>query len=130
MEVGFASSVQRYALCLALWVSSWVALPFVALAAAALLPAALRSALFFWPQLLLLPNGLIDRDTHATVLGPGTLYAAAVFWLVATALYIALTRSVRLHWVLIGFLPLVIVLLTAALGVLRALGVVPLLDGL
>src|SRR6267142_472791 len=58
------------------------------------IPYQLSNLLFFWPQLLLLPNGVYKGQSY---IAHGTLgYVAAAFWFVVAILFAWLTN--RLRW--------------------------------
>jgi hypothetical protein len=131
-----AEYLRRYALCLGMLAVSLVLLPLLALAPALLPfipsvgPAALRNALFFWPQYLLLPNGLVAEPAGTAYLGDGAIYIAAAFWLAALGVYVRITRGLRLRWVALALLPAVALAAEIAMRVLSANGFRPLLEGL
>jgi hypothetical protein len=133
---GAAVYFRRYALCVAVLAISLVLLPLVALApefvpfAPRLGPAVLRNALFFWPQYLLLPNGVAHASTGAVYMSGTAMYVMAAFWLAAVGLYVSVTRRVRLVWVAAALLPAVALTAEIVLRALMASGFRPLLDGL
>jgi hypothetical protein len=121
---------RRFAGCVALLAASLVAFPAVALLAARWLPRLARNALFFWPQYVLLPNGLLPSDGGPPRLFRSATVVVVVLWLAATAGYVHVTRRWRRRSVLLAFLPAVAVLLELALRVVAAtLGLHPMLDG-
>ncbi len=128
--------LKRYAISVALLALSLVVFPLLAVGAYLLgpaplsLPRMLSNALFFWPQYLLLPYGVVDRATEISYWVTTARYPSAVFWLAATAAYIWLTRGARLKWVVAGLFPAIAVLVQLVLWVLGAFGYVAFLDGL
>jgi hypothetical protein len=123
----------RYGICAALLAVSCVVLPLLVLGAHGVggaLPRWLSNALFFWPQYVLWPNGLAERDTEALHFAAVLPWASIVFWLVAIAAYVALLMRVRLLWVVAAFIPAVAVVAQLGLLTVSALGLRLVLDGL
>jgi hypothetical protein len=125
--------LTRYVLCIGLLAISMVAFPLLVLAVHSLqrvaLPALLANLLFFWPQYLLLPNGLVDLATDAQHLPSLAVYGAVAFWLVVVAAHVWATRKLRLAWVLVGLLPAVGVVAQLVSVALGELGFAISLDG-
>lgn len=130
--------LQRYAVCVGLLAASLLLFPLLALgiyllvapgATTFALPRVLSNTLFFWPQYLLLPNGIVDTATGSPHLVASARYPCAALWLGAVAGYVWLTRRARAAWVFAGVLPAVAVLVQVLLLVLRALGFTVVLDG-
>jgi hypothetical protein len=124
--------LRRYVSCLILLALSLVLLPLAVLGVHALrvpLPALVANVLFFWPQFLLLPNGVLDTATHTPVFARASLYVAAAFWVVAVGAYVLGTRGMRRAWVLVGLLPAVLVVAQLVSIALGALGFEISLDG-
>lgn len=124
--------LRRYVFCLILLASSLVLLPLAVLGVHALhmpLPAFVANVLFFWPQYLLLPNGLLSAASEAPVLGRAAVYVAAVFWLMVAGAYVLITRRVARRWVLLGVIPAAAVVAQLVAIVLGAFGFEISLDG-
>lgn len=124
--------LRRYVLCLLLLGSSLVLLPLAVLGVHALrvpLPTFVANVLFFWPQYLLLPNGLLDRAAETPVLTRVAIYAAVAFWLAAVGAYVWITRRVARRWMLLGLLPAVAVVAQLVAVVLGGFGFEISLDG-
>jgi hypothetical protein len=130
--------LRRYAACVGVLIASLVVFPLLALGAYVLaapsamtfaLPRILSNVLFFWPQYLLLPNGVVAAGTDSSHLASLARYPCAAFWLGAVAAYVWITRRARARWVLLGLLPAVAAVAQLLLLALRALGFAPVLDG-
>ena len=89
----------------------------------------MSNALFFWPQYLLLPNGVIEIGTQSPHAATLASYACAAFWLAVVGAYVWFTRRVGMAWVLLGLLPAAAVVTQLGLLVLRSLGLAVVLDG-
>jgi hypothetical protein len=128
--------LRRYALCVVALAISLVALPLLALMGYVasflppLLPVQVRNAAFFWPQYLLLPNGIAHSLTGSVALASVAPYLMSMFWLLAIVPYAWLTRRLRLGWMLAVLLTAAAVLAELVLLGLGALGFQPVLDGL
>lgn len=132
METERRNLLQRYVACVALLGASLLIFPLLALGAGAVnapLPRIASNALFFWPQYLLLPNGVIEIGTQSPHPATFASYACAFFWLAAVGAYVGLTPRMRLAWVLAGLLPAAAVVTQLGLLVLRVLGFAVALDG-
>jgi hypothetical protein len=129
-----ASFLGRYALFVATLAVSLVVFPLLALLPVVVpigVPARLGDALFFWPQYLLLPFGLLQTAPSGAVVGAGTApFAAAAFWLIVIAALARLTLSWRKRWALLALFLGVALLAEMLLFVLGSLGFSPVLDSL
>ena len=121
--------LQRYAVCVGFLAASVFVFPLLALGVSFALPRVLSNVLFFWPQYLLLPNGVVDTATGYAHVVESARYPCAALWLGAVAGYVWLTRRIRAAWVFAGLLPAVAVLVQILLLALRALGLRVALDG-
>ena len=125
--------LRRYAICAGLLAASCVVLPLLVLGAhgvGAAMPRWLSNVLFFWPQYLLWPNGVAERDSNAVHFAAALPWATIVFWLVAIAAYSSLLKRVRLIWVVAAFIPAVAAVAQLGLSLLSALGLQLVLDSL
>ncbi|HET8697822.1 MAG TPA: hypothetical protein VFO94_10075 [Gammaproteobacteria bacterium] len=125
--------LRRYGICVGLLAVSCVVLPLLVLGAHSVggaLPRWLSNALFFWPQYVLWPNGLAERDTEAVHFAAALPWATIIFWLVTSAAYVALLMRVRLLWVVAAFIPAVAVVAQLGLWTVSALGLRLVLDSL
>lgn len=129
MDIEKQRLLQRYAVCVGLLAASLFVFPLLALGMSFALPRVLSNALFFWPQYLLLPSGVVDTATGYSHLMASARYPCAALWLGAVAGYVWLTRRVRVAWVFAGLLPAIAVLVQLLLLALRALGFRVVLDG-
>jgi hypothetical protein len=131
-----AAFLRRYALCVIALAISLVLLPLLALVGHVIsflppvVPAQVRNAAFFWPQYLLLPNGISHTITGSIALPSVTPYLMSTFWLLALAAYAWLTRRLHVAWILAGLLPAAALLAQLVILGLSTLGFRPLLDGL
>jgi hypothetical protein len=124
---------RRLAVCIALLAISLVLFPLLALAPTVMplrWPGWLGSALFFWPQYLLLPGGI--RSVSASgVYGAGIVpLIAVVFWLAVVAALARATLHWRKRWAIPALFATVIAVTEALLLALRLVGFAPVLDGL
>lgn len=122
----------RYVICLSVLTLSLAVFPLAVLAVHSLgvpLPVLVSNVLFFWPQYLLLPNGVLDAATDAPYFTRAAIYVAALFWLVAVGAYVFGTRRVRRSLVLLGLLAAVAVVAQLGSIVLGAFDLVIFLDG-
>jgi hypothetical protein len=90
-------------------------------------PLQLSNLLFFWPQLLLLPNGVHKGQSY---IAHGTLgYVAAAFWFVVAILFAWLTHRLRWRTRIALVFPVVIVVGFAVHASLALFGMSAALEG-
>jgi hypothetical protein len=127
------SYLRRYALCVAVLAVSLVLFPLLALVPVAVpvrLPGWLGNALFFWPQLLLLPRGLQSMASNTVYGAAFAPFLMGVFWLLAVAGVARLTLRWRTRWALPALFVAVASIAELLLLVVGALGLRAVLDGL
>jgi hypothetical protein len=135
MDFEQKTTIRRYVLCAVLFAASFVLFPLLALGpyyfggGTVALPTWLSNVLFFWPQYLLWPNGIVERTTEMPHFAGVMPLLAAAFWLAAIATYVWCLQRVRMLWVLAGLFPAAAVVAQLCLFALTALGFRPLLDG-
>ena len=126
--------LRRYGLCAGLLAASCVVLPLLVLGAHGIgvggVPRWLSNVLFLWPQYLLWPNGVAERETDVVHWAAALPWAAAVFWLVALAAYAASLNRVRLLWVAAALIPAVAAVAQLGLWTLSAFGLRVVIDSL
>jgi hypothetical protein len=125
--------LRRYGACAGLLAASCVVLPLLVLGAHGVggsLPRWLSNVLFFWPQFVLWPNGLAERDTDAVHFAAALPWVSIVFWLAATAAYLVLLKRVRLLFVVAAFIPAVAAVAQVGLWIVSAFGLRLVLDSL
>ena len=126
--------LRRYAICVGLLAASCVVFPLLVLGAhgvgASGVPRFLSNLLFLWPQYLLWPNGIAERETEAVRGAAALPWSSILFWLAALGVYAVCLRRVRMLWVIVALFPAVLVVAEIALWVLGGLGFRVVIDAL
>jgi hypothetical protein len=126
--------LRRYAICAGLLAASCVVLPLLVLGAHGIgaggVPRWLSNVLFLWPQYVLWPNGVAERETDTVHWAAALPWAAAIFWLVAIAAYVASLMRVRLLWVAAALIPAAAAVAQIGLWTLSAFGLRVVIDSL
>ncbi len=127
------SYLRRLALCIAIFASSLIVLPLLALAQTGLpvaWPRSISNLLFFWPQYWLLPFGIRSAADEAVVSAGVTLTGMSVLWVLVLAGYARTTMAWRVRSVVLALLPTVLLMGSLVLVILGWLGWSPVLEGL
>ncbi len=118
--VGFSVFALQFCVSLFLF-------PFIAVKTHELLPSSLTNRLFFWPQYLLLPNGLSKDDLH--IAAGVSIVVAVAFWSFVGALFGYLTRTRGTLVRALAVYPVVIVIAATVHACLGLLGIAATLAG-
>jgi hypothetical protein len=122
--------IRAFAILLSVLVISLPVLPLLAFALDSVLPRQIGNFLFFWPQYVLLPNGLrTDSPEYTVVLFDRSMELAIAFWVVFLALAGLLVRRWSAKWIVLVSFPLALFTVALAGEALRAFGLGVALDG-
>lgn len=110
---------------------SVIAFPLLAIGLAMIGIGYFANFLFFWPQFILLPNGLYDRETgHSQAyLMDSAIFGAIAFWLVLSLAFGYILRNFKLRYAVIATYPVAFAAISLFTWVLAQLGYGVYLDG-